>query len=315
MKKKLLLFFFFLSIAFWVSHTNQRTDYWCRDMHFEEYQNGVMNHTIYGPIAYRVMIPYTVDFLSNICHVGSEKQVVFYLNIFLLLLTQFAFYYYLKNIFSDTESLLGTLWLDLCIMMGFTSFIGIHVYETMDVCNLFFMSCALNLLYNHRWRWLIIILFFGMLNRETPAFLLLPVYIFLYKKKISIRWALLCTIAVLIPYFSLKLLIHPPQPFWFQTIYLSENLPFLKDSDPEIIGLGYLKFILLLGSALWIALSGFKNKNEFFRITMLIVPVYIPIHLIVGHLEEYRLWIPLFLFLIPLGLETIRSFKENGIKN
>src|SRR5436190_4065692 len=119
MKKNILLLFLFLSIAYWLSETNHRTDDWCHDRHFEEYQDGVMNHTIFGPIAYRVMVPYAVDSLSKIFGYYKEKEIVFYLNIVVIILMQFAFFYYLSNFFNNITGLLGTLLLDLGVMMSF----------------------------------------------------------------------------------------------------------------------------------------------------------------------------------------------------
>jgi len=328
MPKKLIAPLLFLTFSIWVNINNDLSDYWCRDRHFQEYQDGIMNHTIYGPLAYRVMIPYTIDFFYRVIpqsllpedKQSAEKRIDFFLNIIALLLVQLAFYRYLQNFFSPVESFFGTLWLDLSVLMSLTAFIGVHVYETSDMVNLLWMIMALNLLYRQRWILLILVLFLSMINRETLAFLLLPIYLLTYRNVFkkdataaanvpapSIKWALICTAAVVIPYIGLKMLIHPPQPTWFLTLYMNENIPFYEPGNLGTVSLSYLKLIILLGVAAWLALTDLKTKNVFLRSLLIIVPFFIPVHIIVGHVEEYRLWIPLLLIFIPLAIESISN--------
>ena len=188
---------------------------------------------------------------------------------------------------------------------------GVHVYESTDLCNLLMMSVALLLLYKKNWPLLATILFISITNRETPAFLLIPVFILWRKEKFPITYLLLCAVAVALPYFLLRYLIHPPQPAWFLTTFLNENIPFYEPGKLSVVFHGYLKFFLFIGPAVLLSLIGFKNKNEFLKVILWIVPFFIPVHFIVGHVEEYRMWMPLFLFLIPAGLLTLDTREIN----
>lgn len=307
MKKNIFLFILFLTFSLWLSLNNYKTDYWNLKNDFNEYQQGVVNHTIFGPLAYRILIPYLIDYTHSFLPGWNEKHIDLFLNIILILLVQGVFYRYLKLFFSSAVSLIGTIWLDLALMMSMTSFLGIHVYETTDVCNILFMILAMHLMYLQKWKWLAVVLFVSMLNRETPAFLLLPLWMMVYRNKSLFKWILICTLAVVLPYSGLKLFIHPPQPTWFLTMYMNENIPFYEQGNLPAIFISYAKFFILLAGASVLAFSDYKDKNKFQKSFVVILPFYFVVHLIVAHVEEYRIWIPLFLFLIPLALESLQK--------
>ena len=313
MKKRALLFLFFLSLSYWLCDENRRTEYLCHDNHFEEYQQGVIDHSITGPLAYRVLMPFTIRLFSRAVPGLPEIEIDFYLNLLLVLLIQIAFFRYLKNFLPGASSLAGTLWLDLCILMGFASFMGMHVYETSDLCNLLFMILAMQSIYKGSWAITAALLFTAMFNRETPAFLLLPLFLMWQDKKVSTRHLLICTASVLTPYFLLKLLIHPPEPAWFLTVFLEENIPFYKTGNLDIVLAGYFKFLVFTGPAFLLAFIRFKDKKYFLKTASWAVLPFIPVHILVGHVEEYRMWMPLFLFLIPLGMETPGNIFEGKL--
>ncbi|CAN5480943.1 hypothetical protein BH11BAC1_BH11BAC1_28610 [soil metagenome] len=305
MKKQLLVYLIFLSAGYLICDENHRTEYGSHDNHLMEYQQGVIVHSITGPLAYRILIPYTLQALSKFSPGQPLIEIVFYLNVLLMLLVQISFYKYLNNFVSISASFAGTMWLALIAMMGLGSFMGVHVYETTDLCNLLVMCLALQFLYKRKWNRLALLLVIGMINRETPAFLLIPAFLLWRKEKFQMGYLLLLLGSVVIPYLSLRLLIHPPHPAWFLTVFLGENIPFYQPGKLPVVFSAYLKFILFVGPAACIAMTDLENKNHFLKIIVWMVPAFFLVHIVVGHVEEFRMWMPLFLVLIPLCMETI----------
>lgn len=302
--KNILLGFLFLAAGYWVSEDNQRTEYGSHDDHFESYQQGVVQHTIQGPLAYRILMPYFIETIHYLFPEAPLKRIAFYLNIFLIFLVEIFFYRYMKLFLSEAASIAGTMWLVLGIMMGFASFMGVHAYESTDVANLMFMILALHLRYIKKWIWLAVILFISMLNRETPLLLIIPIFILWRVEKLPIRHLLLPVAALVIPYVLLKILIHPPEPSWFLTLYMSENIPFYEAGKLGIVFRSWIKFLLFCGPAMMLAFRQYKSVSVFLRSLLFIVPFFVTIHIFVGHVEEFRMWLPLFIFLIPPAMET-----------
>jgi len=165
--------------------------------------------------------------------------------------------------------------------------------------NSFFTVCAL--------------LFIGMINRETP-FLLLPIiFLFNYINKKGFLRSVIAAASVLVPYLILHLVIQENTPRWLATEGITRNIPFIDESLTSTALLSTVRMILLIGPLLFLSIYRFKNQPQFLKIISSVVPLFIVVHYIFGTVIEARMWMPVFVLLIPLAIGTISDVYESKI--
>jgi hypothetical protein len=92
---------------------------------------------------------------------------------------------------------------------------------------------------------------------------------------------------------------------WFTFEGLERNIPFLSKEYTATALVGNLHVIFLLGPLLLAGLYRFNEHPRFLRVAASIAPLFILVHYAVGTIVEARLWMPLFVVLIPLALRNI----------
>lgn len=168
--------------------------------------------------------------------------------------------------------------------------------------------------------WLYPLLILGTFNRETVVFLIL-VYFFYHVGEIHFRKLFLRTVSYIaifsiivfclyweygfLPSFmdnKVHLIAYPM--YQFNLKMYSNLFKFLSLTNPAL-------FIFLLFGFFWIlAFLNMNKKPKFLVKSAWIIPLYLIIHFFVGSFAETRIFLPLFLLLIPLGLFSL--FKVEG---
>jgi hypothetical protein len=150
-----------------------------------------------------------------------------------------------------------------------------------------------------------------MINRETP-FLLLPIiFIYDYLNEKGYLRSVFAVTAVVIPYFSLHLLIQENDPRWFALEGIGRNIPFADNSLTSTAILSIVRLLLLIGPVLFLSIYKFKYQPVFLKIISSAVPIFIIVHFIFGTVIEARLWMPVFILLIPLATGTLSDILKN----
>ena len=279
---------------------------------FYEYLDGVTNQTYPGPYVYRILVPTTLSFLHRMVPVLSPLNIDFVVKFLLLVLCQALFFAYQRLFFDPTKSFLGVALLDVLIGFALVQLEGPTLIETMDILNVTVFLLAFMTIYLDYFKWFCIILFIGTLNRETTF--LLPI-IFLIVNGInrkSVYKTLVAFVAVGLPYVALHILIHPAVTDWIRFDAIAHNIPFIGQfGNPKIL-LANIHLLVLLGPLTLLALYDFSKHSKFLKSVSYIAPLFVLIHYVVGVIMEARLWMPLFIILIPLAIDTIARLYPNA---
>ena len=276
-----------------------------------DFINGVMQSTSSGPYVYRIFIPYLVTGLHSVVPFWSLVDIDLFLKIFFLIICQVTFYYYLCNFFSSFVSLTGVLILDILLSFTFSSIVGPSIGENADLLNMAIFIMALNALFKNSFGYLLALLFIGTFNRETIWFLIPIIFLNDFFSKKSIYRSLLACLTVAIPYFGLRTIIRPSVPDWFTFEGVIRNIPFLSPETTATALIANAHVAFLLGPLIILSLLHFNKHPQFLRIASYITPLFILLHYILGTIIETRLWLPLFIILIPLSLNTLTLILNN----
>lgn len=317
-RQQLVLVFFFLGAAAMIGiidraplHLQSRFPETRFQEEFQEYLDGVVDRTLPGPYVYRVFVPYLLFILQKSIPFVHALMWDFGLKILILVSCQLVFFNYLRSFFSGMATLAGVLWFDILIAVSLFHIQGPSVIETADLMNVLIFSLALHAIYRGRFILLCLVLFVGTFNRET-TWILLPI-LFLREWFNSRSWRrfLIVAAAVALPYFGLRWLIDSPSPIWFLTQDIQLNIPLVSLQHTWGALVANLHLIFLLGPLLMLGAYRFREHPVFLQIASAIAPVFIIIHYVVGSIRETRLWMPLYLLLIPLALANLIKLLQD----
>jgi len=272
---------------------------------FIQYLDGVAGHTYPGPYVYRTLVPTTVSILHRVVPAFSPLDIDFIVKFVLLVLCQSVFFVYLRLFFDPVKSFLGVALLDFLIGFALVQMEGPTLIETIDILNVSVFLLALVALYTDSFRWFCAVLFIGTLNRETTF--LLPLISFIvggFNRK-SIYRTLTAFLAVSLPYLALHVFIRPPTTDWIRFDAIVHNIPFPGSAVTPKVLLANLHLVILLGPLILLALYDFRAHPRFLKSVSYIVPLFVLIHYVVGVIMEARLWMPVFVLLIPLAVDTL----------
>jgi len=185
-------------------------------------------------------------------------------------------------------------------------FKGPSIIESIDILNFLMMTIALTAIYTGEFRSLILIMIIGLLNKETPLILLPVMFIYewLQHKRLNhFFWILLISaITFLIPRVFIS---SWDGSKWLDLEELSNNLSFFSGAQSSEIIMGTIRFGILIIPFVVIGLYKFNEHPLFLKIAASVIPLLIMIHYVVGKVEQWRLWMPLFPLLIPLAVNNL----------
>jgi len=272
---------------------------------FVYYWQGVVYGIFPGPYVYRIFVPYILLTINRITFLDLIT-IDFILKTIFLIAIQIGFFSYMRNFFSVIESLLGVFMLNTMLGFGLSFIKGPSIIETSDILNLFVMTLALIAIMKDKTSRLAIIMVVGLLNRETPLILLPLIFINdIYFRKNMYR-AISILFLSLSAYFSVRFFINTGAVIeWFNFNFLQANIPFISGSFTRESFVGNFRLLLFIGPLILISLYNFKDHPKFLKISTSIIPIFLVVHYAVGNITESRLWLPLFLFIIPLVVNNL----------
>ncbi|MBI4547703.1 MAG: hypothetical protein HY707_06980 [Ignavibacteriae bacterium] len=269
------------------------------------YLDGVVNRTFPGPFVYRVLIPYTVHIAHSVFPLFDPLTIDFALKTIILMMCQVAFFLYLRNFFTDVHCLACVFLLDVLIGHSLAHFQGPSIIETVDLLNVFFFILALTFIYTNKSITLYITLFLASLNRETIWFVIIVIILHDQLTNRGILRSLLSLSVVSLSYFGLRLMIGMHEFDWFYIRGLVHNIPFISEEFTTRAIVGNLRLAVLLLPMMVIGIYQFKSHPQYLKIASSIIPVFIVAHYLVGIIIESRLWMPLFVVLVPLTINNL----------
>jgi len=189
-----------------------------------------------------------------------------------------------------------------------------------DMFNLLIFILGFMVIRDNKDNWLYPLLILGTLNHQTVVFLIL-VYFFYNVGQMNFRKLFLRTVSYItifgIIIFGLYWKYGPLPSFMDNKIHLigypmyQFNLKMYSNLFKFLSLTNSALFIFLLFGFFWIlAFLNITKKPTFLVKSAWIIPFYLIIHFFLGNFAETRIFLPLFLLLIPLGLFSL--FKIEG---
>jgi len=280
---------------------------------FVYYWQGVVYRFFPGPYVYRVLIPYTYWALNNATHL-SLLAIDLFVKILLLIACQYSLYRYLSGFFERTTALLGVFIFD--SLLGYLlSFIkGPSMIETIDLMNFLVITLGLIWIYEKKFLSLSIILFIGLLNRETPLILIPVAFLYEWIGNKNIRGSSFVFFISVLTFVGIRIFLSSwAGSTWFNIDELKRNLPFLFGMASREGVIANLRLAILAGPFILLGLYKFGEHPRFLKIAACGAPILILIHYFVGAIIEARLWIPLFPFLIPLVVNNLAKLSGKPV--
>lgn len=261
--------------------------------------NGVVDKSLGGPYIYRLFVPYVTYYLHDFFH-WKMLSIGFYLNILFSSLSFSFMFLLVKKLMNPLYGLVGVLMLACYLFFTQAQFSGITGVETQDVVNVFVMLAALYYMLQQKYGWSMLMIALGVLNRETPLFLLVPFLFYTLKEKHYLK-AVLGVALTVGTYLLIRLLIHDPNPKgdWMLFETLEKNIPYLNKNyhdfavDANIVVFFYLAPLLLF------FFKKKKERNKYFLPIKIMLVLFVVTHYYVGLVHEIRLFLPVAAILIP----------------
>ncbi|MFH1564099.1 MAG: hypothetical protein ABIF11_11905 [Nitrospirota bacterium] len=274
--------------------------------------SAVIDGIAFAPTQYRILMPFCAEFIHQILKI-SIPDAYYLLRVMTTFLALLLFHVYLKRWFDTPKAIIGTLYLVASLPLSYMFW----PYSA-DMFNLIIWTLGFIVIRDNKGNWLYPLLIIGVFNYEGIVFLTL-VYFFYHFREMPFKKLILRTVSYLLVFglimFALRLrygvlpnfmdnkvhLIGYPMYQFNLTMY-SNLFKYLSWTTPGL-------FIFLLFGFFWIlAFVDMNKKPKFLTKGIWIIPFYLIFHLFFASFAETRVFLPLFLLLIPSGLFSL--FKE-----
>ena len=279
-----------------------------REESFEQstkYLKLVVQGEFMPPMVHRILIPYTVYFFHRISHIPLNYTFAAFRFIFFFL-SFILFHIYLKKWFDDKLAMIGTLSLIASLPLTLTNWYCIPT----DMPELITFILGVMWIRDNKYKNLFILIPIASLNRETSIVLVLLYFlngIGKEKRSVLIKRTMVYFLLWLVPCIFLVSIfgIRDYGGVWKSN--LIGLLSAFKSANPY----NYYFFLLYLCGFYWIlAFRNFRKKDILLRRSVIVmVFYYLAGFLRLGAMSEVRIFIPFYVFVIPLGLFSL--FKED----
>ena len=269
-------------------------------------QQSILDGNAESPYRYRVLVPYLTHGLEatvKLIKPGDTFKLAYAIYDTLAIFASLtALFYYLRNWFSQSASLIGALIAAVSMLVGFRD----HYYQPWSLLEPATIALGLHLIYHKKIGWLAGLIAISTLNRETGIFLaaayffpwVLPNPFKTIRKEKWKDWLV-----------GLALLLIWALIFWGLRLVLGEapHIITVKESlgisiQPQNLLLALRQWILFLG-IFWLFIPlGFKAAPSFARKMAWLIPAYLVVIMFYAIWFEVRLLMPLYPVLIPIGL-------------
>lgn len=255
----------------------------------------------------RILIPYTVYFFHKISHIPLNYTYASF-RFFLFFLSFVLFHIYLKKWFDNKLAMIGTLSLIASLPLILTNWYCIPT----DMPELITFILGAMWIRDNKYKNLFILIPIATLNRETTIALVLLYFLNSIGKEksyILVRRTIVYFLLWLIPYVSLVSIfgfMTWPTPF-FNLIHNCKGLlQIFTRPNPY----NHYYFLLYLCGFYWIlAFGDFHRKDAFLKRSVIVMALhFLYAFFRAGAINEVRIFIPFYVFVIPLGLFSL--FRE-----
>lgn len=243
----------------------------------------------------RVLFPFMVQYTSELLqyktsYLADIMRIYRFLYIIILASVALLFQKYLMYWFDEKTAVLGTLLL--LISIPFSFIITGHIDSLFDL-GLFTLSAIL--IVRNYYLPLIPILFVGAFNRQTIVFVALFYFLAKFNNK---NWVVV--------FFKAGILALIPIITGFVVRYLRDVLD--KPSYPNMFLWNVACHhcfisVFVLFNIFWVlAFVGLRKKPFVLQRWVFVIPFFLIIHYLFGFIWETRMFLPLAVILVPLGL-------------
>jgi len=273
--------------------------------------SAVISGIAFAPTQYRILMPFIAEFIHQIVDI-SIPTVYYLLRVITTFLALCFFHSYLKRWFNTPGALIGTLYLTASLPLSY-----MYWPYPSDMVNLIIFILGFIVIRDNKDNYLYPLLILGSLNHEIVVFLIL-VYFFCHLRQMQVGKLMLrvlsylATFGVIMLGLRLKYGILPNfmdnkihivgYPMWQFNINLYSNLfKSFSLTHPAL-------FIFLIFGFFWVlAFLNMNKKPKFLVKSAWFIPFYLIINFCGASFAEMRIFLPLFLLLIPLGLWNLDS--------
>jgi hypothetical protein len=272
------------------------------DHPYREYIPEVVAGTADAPGKYRVLVPFTFDWLQRVTHVGIETlwHATRLLWIFLAFV---AFYWYLRTWFREPEALTGILLVAATLPLTFTN----SWAHPDHFAELALFTAGAGAVARNRLGWFAAVLVLAALNRETAVFLVLLFAVTGDASKEHLMWTMLFGALWLAVFVGIRAWRgYESYDYW----QLWRNIEFMKllppPRDPYYRGYAYFGLFLFGGLSI-AAVANLRCKPRFMQRALLVVPPFFVVAFTISSIIESRIFTPLFALIVPAALWTVTA--------
>ena len=301
----IFLVYFFLTFAIGYIDFDRRVE------SFEtstEYLRQVAKGEFTLPMNYRILIPYTLYFLHSISHIPLNCIYLFFRFLFFFL-SFVLFHMYLKKWFDDKLAMIGTLSLIGSLPLTLTNWYSVPT----DMPELMTFILGAKWIRDNKHKYLYILIPLATLNRET-AIALVILYLLngigKEMRRTLMRRTTVYFLLWLIPYLTLiSIFGFKTWPFLSNLVHNYQGLlQIFRSPNPY----NHYYFLLYLCGFYWIlAFKDFRRKDAFLKKSVVVMALhFLYVFFRGGAINEVRIFVPFYVFVIPLGLFSL--FNEKG---
>jgi len=274
-----------------------------------EYLEQVVKGEFTLPMNARVLIPYLVYSVHRVSHIPLNYTYVLFRFLFFFL-AFCLFHIYLKKWFDDKLAMIGTLSMIASLPLMLTNWYCIPT----DMPELITFMLGAMWIRDNKYKNLLLLIPIATFNRETTIALALLYLFYNFKREkasILVKKTAILFSLWLLPYLMLLYIFgHLPRgPLFVLLGNVQGLLSMFKTLNPYT----HHYFLLYLCGFYWIlAFIDFHKKDPFLKSSILVMTIFfLYVFFRGGRINEVRIFIPFYVFVIPLGLFSL--FKKEGV--
>lgn len=270
-----------------------------------EYLVRVVKGDFTPPMVHRILIPYTIYAFHKVSRVPLNYSFALFRFIFFFL-AFCLFHVYLKKWFDDKVAMIGTLSLIASLPLTLTNWYCVPT----DMPHLITFILGAMWIRDNKYKLLFILIPLASLNKETAIALVLLYFlngIGKEKPSILIKRTMIYFLLWAIPSAALILLFGGIRdvPVYFYNI--GSNIKGLLQIFQTPNPYNHYYFVLYLCGFYWIlAFMDFRKKDPFLKRSIIVVAIFfLWAFFRAGGIQEVRIFLPFYVFVIPLGLFSL----------
>jgi hypothetical protein len=260
------------------------------------YHEEIVTGTALSPYRYRVLVPYTMEFLIQrfTPFVPYETAFLLCYGLFFFIVIAFvllALFIYSTLWLSDTTALIGCLYAGVTLAVGFRYF---YPYSFLEV-GLF--TTALYLIYRQKFTSLFLVVVVASFTRETSVFIVVA-YAILNR---GWRGTVILALTWLVIFVGSRL--------WLGEASSPETIIEIwqENTSPRGLYETILNWSLFFGPLWILSVRNWKRVPNFLRRTSYVSLLYLIVIMIFGRWEETRLLMVLYPIVLPIALFNFNS--------